>query len=99
MPYYHFLQDVAIVWVVIVFILAFFAAGYTGAPLLVHTLLWSALLYGLGAPVWLWILLGVFALIFHVPALRRALVSGPVMQVFRFVGFSARDFRNRTDGH
>ena len=48
MPYYHFLQDVAIIWVVIVFILAFFAAGYTGAPLLVHTLLWSALLYGVG---------------------------------------------------
>ncbi len=87
MPYYHFLQDVAIIWVVIVFILAFFAAGYTGAPLLVHTLLWSVLLYGLGVPAWLWILPGVFALVFHVPALRRALVSGPVMQVFRSSGF------------
>ena len=87
MPYYHLLQDVAIVWVVIVFVLAFFAAGYAGAPLLAHTLLWSALLYGLGAPVWLWILLGVFALVFHVPALRRVLVSGPVMQMFRSSGF------------
>ena len=87
MPYYHFLQDVAIVWVVVGCILAFFAAGYVGAPLLVHSLLWAGLLYGLGAPPWLWILLGMFALVFHEPVLRRTLVSSSVMKAFRSSGF------------
>ena len=87
MPYYHFLQDAPIVWVVVAWILAFWAAGYAGARLLVHTFLAAGLLYGLGAPVWLWGLLGAWTLVFHAPALRRVLVSGPVMHVMRSAGF------------
>ncbi len=87
MPYYHFLEDASIGWVVLAWLLAFWAAGYAGAPLLAHTLLAAGLLYGLGAPAWLWAPLGALAAIFHVPALRRLLVSGPMMRVLGAAGF------------
>ncbi len=87
MPYYYFLQDVSIGWVVVAWLLAFWAAGYAGAPLLVHTLLAAGLLYGLGAPAWLWAPLGALAVIFHAPVLRRLLVSGPMMRVLGAAGF------------
>lgn len=87
MPYYYFLQDVSIGWVVVAWLLAFWAAGYAGAPLLAHTLLAAGLLYGLGAPAWLWAPLGALAVIFHAPVLRRLLVSGPMMRVLGAAGF------------
>ena len=99
MPYYHFLQDVAVIWVVIVFVLALFAAGYAGAPLLVYALLWSALALRVGSPC---VALGAAGRIgARVSCACPAAFAGfrPGHARVGLGGFSAHDFRNRTGGH
>ncbi len=52
------------------------ATGFFGAPLMLWTLAVAVLLYGLGAPAWLWIIFGAAAVISNVVPLRRVLSLG-----------------------
>ncbi len=63
----------------IIFVLLLF--GYTGAPLWLWAIAGLAALTGLGAPIWL---IGVYvalALIFNIKPIRRAILSGPLMNL------------------
>lgn len=67
------------VWGSIIFVLLLF--GYTGAPLWLWAIAGLTALTGFGAPVWL---LGVYvalALIFNIKPIRRAILSGPLMNL------------------
>lgn len=66
-------------WGSIIFVLLLL--GYTGAPLWLWAIAGLAALTGLGAPTWL---LGVYvalALIFNIKPIRRAILSGPLMNL------------------
>ncbi len=61
--------------------------GFTGAPLLLWTLAAAALLYGFGVPLWVWILFAIPAVVFNLRALRRTLVTRPIMKMMRAFRF------------
>lgn len=86
LPFSGFLVD-SIGWggTVAVTALAVLAIGYTGAP--VWALAAFILLYGVGAPLWLLALVGVVALVFNVTPLRANLVSRPIMNLLKSMGF------------
>jgi acyl-CoA dehydrogenase len=90
MPFYHFFQALDVGWVVAAIVLVIGALTYLGAPLWLHTLVGGIVLYGAGAPLWMWIVFGVLAIVFNVPAVRRPLVSAPVMKLLRSAGFLPR---------
>ncbi len=90
MPYYNFLYGVDGGLIVAIVVLVVGTLGYVGAPMWLHTLVWALVLYGAGAPVWLWIVFGLVALAFNIVALRRAIVSAPIMKVLRSAGFLPR---------
>ncbi len=82
MPFYHFLAQVPAAAIVIGAVALFVALGFFGAPLLPWTLGLAALLYGLGAPVGLWLVFGVGAAVMNLPPLRR-LLSLAVMKAMK----------------
>src|SRR6056297_2942710 len=67
------------VWTGIVLI--FLILGFKGAPLWIWAVAGLIALAGLGAPVWLITAFLVLAVIFNVKAIRRTLLSGPIMKV------------------
>ena len=67
------------VWTGIVLI--FLILGFKGAPLWIWAVAGLIALAGLGAPVWLITAFLVLAVIFNVKAIRRILLSGPIMKV------------------
>ncbi len=67
------------VWTGIVLI--FLILGFKGAPLWIWAVAGLIALAGLGAPVWLITTFLVLAVIFNVKAIRRVLLSGPIMKV------------------
>lgn len=86
LPFYDFLAGTA-PWILIVSGLALiFVLGFTGAPLILWTLVAAVAMYGLGAPMWLWIGLGVFAFVMLLPPVRR-LLSGGVMKALEALNF------------
>ncbi|MDZ7721215.1 MAG: acyl-CoA dehydrogenase [Balneolaceae bacterium] len=69
-------------WIVggsVIFVLLLF--GYTGAPLWLWAIAGLAALTGLGAPTWLLAVFVVLALIFNIKPIRRAVLSGPLMNL------------------
>ena len=76
-----FLQNGCTTGATIVTILAIIALGFTGAPLILWTVILAVALIGFGAPIWL---IGVFAVlmfIFNVKPLRRLIVTAPLMKI------------------
>ncbi len=57
--------------------------GFRGARLPIWTLVGAAMLWGLGAPIWAWMLFAAPALVFNVGPLRRPLATAPVMAIIR----------------
>ena len=74
-------------WTIGVLVLGFLALGFAEASLLTWTIAFGLLLYGLGAPTWLWITAAALALVFNVRALRRRLVTSPIMGIMRALKF------------
>jgi acyl-CoA dehydrogenase len=62
-------------------VIAVLALGFTGAPLILWALVGGAILFGLGAPLWLFIAYGVVMAVFLIRPLRRMLVSSIVMKI------------------
>ncbi|MEN0058306.1 MAG: acyl-CoA dehydrogenase family protein, partial [Bdellovibrio sp.] len=80
--YGYFLESCTWAWVLASVVLLLFV-GFFGSPLLVWTLALAALMAGFGAPVWLWAVFAVIAVIFNLPPLRAALVTSGVFAIFK----------------
>jgi acyl-CoA dehydrogenase len=76
-----FLQDGVTALAVIGSVIAIFALGFLGAPLIVWTIVLGAVLIGFGAPLWLLIAFAVVMAVFLIKPIRRALVSSQVMKI------------------
>ena len=87
LPFYAFFAAVPMWAALVGVILVALALAYLGAPLFLWAVAGAVALYGLGAPVWLWATYGALVLIFNLPALRAALVSGPIMRLMDKLGF------------
>ncbi|HJO02355.1 MAG TPA: acyl-CoA dehydrogenase [Acidobacteriota bacterium] len=57
--------------------------GFRGVRLPIWTLFGAALLWGLAAPIWVWVFSAGVALVFNVAPLRRSLATAPVMAIVR----------------
>lgn len=64
--------------------------GYLGAPGWVWAAALGFALWGLGAPTWAWALLALFAVVFLVPAVRRRVVTAPLVRVLGSAGILPR---------
>ncbi|MDQ7039501.1 MAG: acyl-CoA dehydrogenase [Rhodothermus sp.] len=87
LPFYHFLEPVSTGWVVLGVLVVALGLAFTGASLGLWTLATAVVLYGVGAPLWLWVVFGVLAVVFNLKPLRRTLVSRPLMRLMRAAGF------------
>src|ERR1700681_4350368 len=64
-----------------------FALGFVGANLIVWTVFLAAVFWGLGAPLWLWLVVGISRLVLNLPPVRRVLLSAPLMKMLKAMGF------------
>ena len=69
-----------IVGVTFLFLIAFVCLGYLGVPLWIWSLYAGAFLVVCQAPVWLWVVFGVTALIFNLPLLRQKLITSYIVK-------------------
>jgi acyl-CoA dehydrogenase len=70
-------------WIILGSVIVFCAFGFVGAPLLLWTAAVAGLLFACQAPVWLWAVFGVIAVIFNLRPLRKALVTSVLFQVIK----------------
>ncbi|MFP8487717.1 acyl-CoA dehydrogenase [Gracilimonas sp. Q87] len=68
-------------------VLIFLVLGFTGAPLWLWAIAGYAGLAGLNAPAWLFITYTVLVVVFNVKALRRLVLSGPLMKLLDAINF------------
>ncbi len=80
--YGYFCESQCWAWILgsIVFLLF---VGFFSSPLIVWTIALAILLFGFGAPTWLWGVFAVLAAIFNIPPLRAALVTSGVFAIFK----------------
>ena len=87
LPLYNFFADVPVWATVVGILLVLLGLGYTGASLWIWAIAGAVALYGFQAPVWLWAVYGGLALIMNIPALRRPVFSGPIMNLLNALNF------------
>ncbi|WP_374030141.1 acyl-CoA dehydrogenase [Bdellovibrio bacteriovorus] len=80
--YGFFLENCTWAWILGSLVLLLFV-GFFGSPLIVWTIALAAILFGFGAPTWLWIVFAVVAVIFNIPAIRAALITSGVFGIFK----------------
>ena len=68
-------------------VLILLVLGFTGAPLWIWAIAGYAGLAGLNAPGWLFITYTVLVLVFNMKALRRQVLSGPLMKLLDAINF------------
>lgn len=73
-------------WLLLFVLAAALGLGFVGAPLWAWTALAAVLLLGLGAPTWLWIAFLALAAVFNLRALRRPLMTRPLMGILVKLG-------------
>jgi acyl-CoA dehydrogenase len=76
-----FLQDGVMTFAVIGTIIAIFALGFLGAPLVIWTAVVAAALWGFGAPLWLVGAYVAVSAIFFITPIRRMLISPIVLKI------------------
>ncbi|NND72952.1 MAG: acyl-CoA dehydrogenase, partial [Rhodothermales bacterium] len=76
LPYFEFLSGTETWMVVAAAALVVFVLGFTGAPLLVWAAFTFVLLYGLGAPMWVWLVVAIPVALLTIPPLRRMISLG-----------------------
>lgn len=74
-------------WAVLGIFTVLFVLGFTGAPLWLWAFAGLVALVGFGAPLWLTVAFVVLAVVFNVPAIRRAVLSAPIMGLMDKLGF------------
>lgn len=57
--------------------------GFFGSPLVIWLLAIAVIMFGFAAPVWMWGVLAVLAVIFVIPPIRSAVVTSAVFAVFK----------------
>lgn len=57
--------------------------GFFGSPLIVWTIAIAAIMFGFAAPLWLWILFAIVALVLNIPPLRAVMVTSGVFAIFK----------------
>lgn len=87
LEYFGFFSDIPLWASIGSAVLLMIVLGYTGAPLWLWAVAGYAGLAGLNAPAWVFILYTVLVLVFNVKALRRVLVSGPIMKLLDALNF------------
>lgn len=87
MESFAFLSSVPWGWVLLGVLAVIFVLGFTGAPLWLWTAFILATLVGVGAPLWLLIVAAVIAAVFNIPAIRQAVLSGPILNLMNKMGF------------
>lgn len=87
MESFAFLAGVPWGWILLGVLAIAFVLGFTGAPLWLWTIFILATLVGVGAPMWLLIVVAVLAAVFNIPAIRRAVLSGPLLNLMNKIGF------------
>ncbi|MBO6794201.1 MAG: acyl-CoA dehydrogenase [Balneolaceae bacterium] len=85
--YFGFLSQFPIAAVVASAIILAMIFAYTGAPLWLWAISGYTLLFGFNAPAWMLITYTVLALVFNVPAIRRTLLSSPIMKLMEALNF------------
>ncbi|MBO9668050.1 MAG: acyl-CoA dehydrogenase [Bdellovibrio sp.] len=80
--YGYFLESCTWAWVFGSVVLLLFV-GFFGSPLIVWTIALAAIMAGFAAPMWLWIVFAVLAVIFNIPPIRAALVTSGVFGIFK----------------
>lgn len=80
--YGYFLESCTWAWVLGSIVLLLFV-GFFSSPLIVWTIAAAAILFGFGAPTWLWIIFAIAAVIFNIPPLRAALITSGVFAIFK----------------
>lgn len=80
--YGYFLESMTWAWVLASVVLLLFV-GFFGSPLIVWTLALAAILVGFAAPIWLWAVFAVLAVIFNLPPIRSALITSGVFGIFK----------------
>lgn len=76
-----FLVEAHPLWTISIALLGALGLGYKGAPLALWTIFAGVLLFGLGAPLWLWLLCLAPAVVFNVRPLRARLVSARILRL------------------
>ncbi|MDJ0715522.1 MAG: acyl-CoA dehydrogenase [Prochloraceae cyanobacterium] len=54
--------------------------GYIGVPLWLWSLYIAATFWAFNAPIWMWIVFGIVALIFNIPQLRQGLITSAIVK-------------------
>jgi acyl-CoA dehydrogenase len=57
--------------------------GFFGSPLIVWTIVLAAIMVGFAAPMWLFVVGAVLAVIFNIPPIRSAIVTSGVFAIFK----------------
>ena len=76
-----FLQDGVMTAAVIGSIIAIFAIGFLGAPLIVWTALIAAIMWGFALPLWLIVTYVAVSAVFFITSIRRVLISPIVLKI------------------
>ncbi|MEX0928321.1 MAG: acyl-CoA dehydrogenase [Balneolales bacterium] len=82
-----FLHEIGTGWLILGIAAAVILLGFNGAPLLAWLLFAAILMAGFSAPAWAWLVLGVVAVLFLVPPVRRYTVSAGVMKLMKALNF------------
>jgi acyl-CoA dehydrogenase len=57
--------------------------GFFGSPLIIWTIAIALIMAGFAAPMWLWVVFGLSAVILNIPPLRTVLVTSGVFAIFK----------------
>ncbi len=87
MPGYEFLGLIPVGWAVVAVVSLVLALGFFDASFRLWIIGAAAVFYGAGAPIWLWVLLGLVAVLFGIVPLRRATVTAGLFRFLRAAGF------------
>ena len=87
MIFYGLWTNLPLPILVIGLIVLFFALGFTGAAFWLWALAGAAVLFGLGAPVWVWWAFAALVLLFGVPPIRRVLITSNIMRTLKAMNF------------
>ena len=62
------------------FVLLFILFGYIGVPLWLWSLYVATILWAFLAPIWLWVVFGIVALVLNIPQLRQRLITSLIIK-------------------
>jgi len=80
-------SQIPVIWSIIGILALISILGYLSTPLWGWSLFVAILLYGYGAPLWAWIVLGVFVVFFLITPIRRNVITRSLMKILAALKF------------